>query len=76
VIFNPLCDFETQGCLRNIAKEKDPDIVRRLEHASFMTGIDAALDRVAKIATFNTEEQLTEFVESFPRTRTSSERGQ
>jgi cell filamentation protein len=38
-----------KGYLRNLAKEKDPDIVRRLEHASFMTGIDAALERLAKI---------------------------
>ena len=47
--FDPFGDFETQGYLRNLAKEKDPDIVRRLEHASFMTGIDAALERLAKI---------------------------
>jgi cell filamentation protein len=48
VTFDPFGDFETQGYLRNLAKEKDPDIVRRLEHASFTTGIDAALDRLAK----------------------------
>lgn len=29
--FDPFGDFETQGYLRNLAKEKDPDIVRRLE---------------------------------------------
>jgi cell filamentation protein len=49
VTFDPFGDFETQGYLRNLAKEKDPDIVRRLEHASFMTGIDAALERLAKV---------------------------
>jgi cell filamentation protein len=49
VTFDPFGDFETQGYLRNLAKEKDPDIVRRLEHASFMTGIDAALQRLAKV---------------------------
>jgi hypothetical protein len=49
VTFDPFGDFESQGYLRNLAKEKDPDIVRRLEHASFMIGIDAALDRLAKI---------------------------
>jgi cell filamentation protein len=48
VTFDPFGDFDTQGYLRNLAKEKDPDIVRRLEHASFMTGIDAALERLAK----------------------------
>jgi cell filamentation protein len=49
VRFDPFGDFETQGYLRNLAKEKDPDIVRRLEHSSFMTGIDAALERLAKV---------------------------
>jgi cell filamentation protein len=49
VTFDPFGDFKTQGYLRNLAKEKDPAIVRRLEHASFMTGIDAALERLAKI---------------------------
>jgi cell filamentation protein len=49
VTFDPFGDFETQGYLRNLAKEKDPEIVRRLEHASFMTGIDAALQRLAKV---------------------------
>jgi cell filamentation protein len=49
VTFDPFGDFETQGYLRNLAKEKDVDIVRRLEHASFTTGIDAALDRLGKI---------------------------
>jgi cell filamentation protein len=49
VTFDPFGDFDTQGYLRNLAKEKDPDIVRRLEHASFMTCIDAALERLTKI---------------------------
>jgi cell filamentation protein len=30
-------------------RNKDPEIVRRLEHASFITGIDAALQRLAKV---------------------------
>jgi cell filamentation protein len=49
VTFDPFGDFETRGYLPNIAGEKDPDIVRRLEHASFTTGIDAALERLAEI---------------------------
>jgi cell filamentation protein len=49
VTFDPFDDFETQGYLRNVANEKDPDIVRRLVHASFTTGIDAALERLAKV---------------------------
>ena len=47
--FDPFGDFETQGYLRNLAKEKDLEIVRRLEHASFITGIDGALERLAKV---------------------------
>jgi cell filamentation protein len=42
VTFDPFGDFETHGYLRNSAKEKDAAIVRRLEHASFTTGIDEA----------------------------------
>ena len=45
--FDPFGDFETRGYLRNIANEKDRDIVRRLEHASFTTGIDAAFVNLA-----------------------------
>jgi len=48
VTFDPFGDFETQGYLRNLTNEKDPAIVRRLEHASFMTGIDAALEHLTK----------------------------
>lgn len=47
--FDPFGDYETQGYLRNLAKEKDLDIVRRLEHTSFTTGLDAALQRLTKI---------------------------
>jgi cell filamentation protein len=49
VTFDPFGDFETRGYLRNIAGEKDPDIVRRLEHTSFTTGIDAAFEALAKV---------------------------
>ncbi|MFZ3349255.1 MAG: Fic family protein [Xanthobacteraceae bacterium] len=48
--FDPFGDFATQGYLRNLAKEKEPDIVRRLEHTSFVTGIDAALARLANVS--------------------------
>lgn len=48
-MFDPFGDFQTLGYLRNFAKEKDLDIVRRLEHTSFLTGIDPALDQLAKV---------------------------
>jgi cell filamentation protein len=47
VTFDPFGDFETGGYLRNLAGEKDLEIVRRLEHTSFITGIDAAFRRLA-----------------------------
>jgi cell filamentation protein len=48
VSFDPFGDFETRGYLRNLANEKDPEIVRRLEHTSFATGIGAAIAHLAK----------------------------
>lgn len=47
--FDPFGDFATRGYLRNLAGEKDPDIVRRLEHTSFMTGIQEAFDRLGTV---------------------------
>jgi cell filamentation protein len=47
VTFDPFGDFETAGYLRNFEKEKDPVIVKRLEHASFTTGIDDAFTALA-----------------------------
>jgi cell filamentation protein len=43
VTFDPFGDFETRGYLRNVAKAKDATILQRLQHNSFLTGIDAAL---------------------------------
>jgi cell filamentation protein len=48
VSFDPFGDFATRGYLRNVAQEKDAAIVRRLEHASFTTGLDEAFARLAK----------------------------
>ena len=46
--FDPFGDYETHGYLRNVATEKDLAIVKRLEHASFLTGIDEAFAALAK----------------------------
>jgi cell filamentation protein len=48
VTFDPFGDFETRGYLRNLAQEKDTAIVRRLEHASFTTGLDEAFAELSK----------------------------
>lgn len=47
--FDPFDDFATRGYLRNVAGQKDPDIIKRLEHNSFLTGIDEAFDSLARI---------------------------
>jgi cell filamentation protein len=46
VSFDPFGDFATRGYLRNVARAKDPDIVRRLQHNSFLTGLPAALQQL------------------------------
>jgi cell filamentation protein len=48
VTFDPFGDFATEGYLRNVEKEKDLDIVKRLEHASFTTGLDEAFAALGK----------------------------
>jgi cell filamentation protein len=47
VTFDPFGDFETRGYLRNIARTKESKIVRQMEHASFTTGLDTALAKLA-----------------------------
>ena len=46
--FDPFGDFATEGYLRNVEKEKDLDIVKRLEHTSFTTGLDEAFTALGK----------------------------
>jgi cell filamentation protein len=62
VTFDPFGDFATRGYLRNLAGKKDPEIVRRLEHTSFITGIDAAFRRLAAIKRLGTHKILFEAV--------------
>ena len=52
--FDPFGDFVTQGYLRNVEKEKDLDIVKRLEHASFTTGLDEAFTALGNPENFLT----------------------
>jgi hypothetical protein len=48
VSFDPFGDFATEGYLRNVEKETDLDIIKRLEHASFTTGLDEAFTALGK----------------------------
>lgn len=37
--FDPFGDFETRGYLRNTFREKDPNIIKHLEHSAFVAGV-------------------------------------
>jgi len=58
VTFDPFGDFEIQRYLRNFAKEKNVAIVKRLEHTSFLTGIDAAFATLASRPELDYEDVL------------------
>jgi cell filamentation protein len=71
VPFDPFSDFDSRGYLRNIAGEKDLEIVRRLEHVSFTTGLDEVLKQLSEIKlltyqnVLNTHKTLFEAVYSW-----------
>jgi cell filamentation protein len=48
VTFDPFGDFATRGYLRNFESEKDRTTVRRMEHAAFTTGLDAAFEALSR----------------------------
>jgi len=58
VTFDPFGDFESRGYLRNIEQEKDLDIVRRLEHVSFTTGLDDAFKQLSAVEQLSYEDVL------------------
>jgi cell filamentation protein len=58
VTFDPFGDFKTRGYLRNLANESDLDIVRRLEHSSFTTGLDQAFAELAEVRVISYEHVL------------------
>ena len=47
--FDPFKDYDQRGYLRNVAGEKDVEIVKRLEHREFQINVGKALDRLSKI---------------------------
>lgn len=46
-MFDPFKDFATAGYLRNVNKDKDPSVVKRMEHNIFRANIDDALNNLA-----------------------------
>lgn len=51
-IFDPFKDYKTEGYLRNTVKEKNLDIVKRLEHDLFTAKLPTAMDYLAARKTF------------------------
>ncbi len=47
--FDPFFDFAARGYLRNRFGEKDVDIVRRLEHSSFVQGVEEAFANLSYV---------------------------
>jgi cell filamentation protein len=58
VAFDPFNDFETRGYLRNMFGEKDPDIIKHLEHSSFVAGISGAFKHLASIRSLSYRDVL------------------
>lgn len=49
MIFDPFGDFETRGYLRNTFGEKNPEIIKHLEHSSFIAGISEAFRYLSSV---------------------------
>ncbi len=57
-MFDPFNDFDQAGYLRNHFREKNPKIVRELEHTMFRVGLDEALTYVANRETLGYDDFL------------------
>jgi cell filamentation protein len=47
--FDPFGDFETRGYLRNMFGEKDPGIMKHLEHSAFIAGVSDAFKHLQSV---------------------------
>jgi cell filamentation protein len=56
--FDPFGDFESRGYLRNIFREKDPNIIKHLEHSSFVAGVSEAFQYLRAIRRFSYQDVL------------------
>jgi cell filamentation protein len=59
VTFDPFGDLATKGYLRNVAGEKDLTILRRLEHSSFVTGLQPAFEALCAKKTLTYDDVLS-----------------
>lgn len=53
--FDPFGDFETNGYLRNTGKDKNPKVIKEIEHGVFEFKLSEVLDYLStrKIITYN-----------------------
>lgn len=56
--FDPFGDFETRGYLRNVFGEKNPAIIKHLEHSAFVAGIAEASKHLASNRRLSYEDVL------------------
>lgn len=56
--FDPFDDFDSRGYLRNFFGEKDPAIIKRLEHSAFMTGVSEAFKALSTVQKISYQEVL------------------
>jgi len=56
--FDPFGDFETSGYLRNVFGEKNPNIIKHLEHSSFVAGISEAFQYLGSLRRHSYEDVL------------------
>lgn len=56
--FDPFGDFETRGYLRNVFGEKDPEIIKHLEHSSFIAGVSEAFNYLGSVRRLSYDDVL------------------
>jgi cell filamentation protein len=56
--FDPFDDFEERGYLRNFAGEKDLEVIKIIEHRSFLAKLETAFQNLSQIGTLSYEDVL------------------
>lgn len=56
--FDPFGDFEARGYLRNVFGEKDPEIIKHLEHSSFIAGVADAFKHLESVRRLSYDDVL------------------
>ncbi len=56
--FDPFGDFETRGYLHNVFGEKNPNIIKHLEHSAFLAGAAEAFRHLSSVRRLSYEDVL------------------